>query len=252
MRTWRADLHIHTCLSPCAALSMGPRTIVAEAAGRRLNVIGVADHNSAGNVTAVLRASSGSGVEVLPGMEVTSREEVHILALFDDPERALALQEIVYRNLPGRNQPEKFGLQVLVNEDHDVVGFEPRLLAGATELTIGEVVEAVHRLGGLAIAAHADREAFGLFGQLGFVPPGLELDALEITRHTTAEEARRRWPECGALALVRFSDAHSPEQIGTLTTRFRAEQVSVPELQRALRGQQGRSVLADDEPGRSQ
>lgn len=250
MRTWRADLHIHTCLSPCAELSMGPRTIVAEAARRGLDVIGLADHNSAGNVRAVMRASAGSGVAVLPGMEVTSQEEVHILAVFDDPEAALALQETVYRRLPGRNRPEQFGLQVLVNEDHDVLGFEPRLLAGATELTVGEIVETVHRLGGLAIAAHADREGFGLFGQLGFLPAGLDLDALELTQHTSAEEARKRWPECRVIPLVRFSDAHSPEQIGTPSTEFRTAGVSVPEFRRALQGLEGRSVLADGEPGR--
>lgn len=245
MRVWWADLHVHTCLSPCADLTMAPRTIVAHAAGCGLDAIGIADHNSALNVVAVMRAARDSGLAVLPAMEITSREEVHILAIFGAPEGALAMQEFVYRRLPGENQPEIFGLQVLVNEDHEVLGFEPRLLAGATGWSISEVVDRVHRLGGLAVAAHADREAFGLLGHLGFLPPGLALDGLEVSARTPVAEFRRRWPECAGLPLLRFSDAHSPEQIGSAATGFCLPEVSLEELSKALRGVDGRSVVTE-------
>lgn len=247
MKLWRADLHVHTCLSPCADLSMAPRTIVATALERGLDAIGIADHNSAGNVPAVMGAARDAGLAVLPAMEITSREEVHILAIFGQLESALSMQELVYQRLPGQNRPDVFGLQVLVNEEHDVVGFEPRLLAGATELSIAEVVEEIHRLGGLAIAAHADREAFGLLGQLGFLPEGLALDALEISPHLTAAEFRRRWPQYAALALVRSSDAHRPEQIGAGVTCLRLQRISVEELRSALAHRAGRCVVDSPE-----
>ncbi|MGC8793054.1 MAG: PHP domain-containing protein, partial [Bryobacteraceae bacterium] len=185
---------------------------------------------------------------VLPAMEITSREEVHVLAVFGRLEAALAMQETVYRRLPGENRPDVFGLQVLVNEDHDVTGFEPRLLAGATESSLGEIVEQVHRLGGLAIAAHADREAFGLLGHLGFVPRGLMLDGLEVSSRLTLADFRRRWPECAGLALLQFSDAHWPEQIGAAVTCFRLQRISIEELRSALACRDGRCILGD-QPG---
>lgn len=245
MRVWRADLHVHTCLSPCAELTMAPRTIVVRATERGLDAIGIADHNSAANAPAVMRAAHGSGLAVLPGMEVTSREEVHILAVFGELDAAFAMQEFVHRRLPGENRPEIFGLQVLVNEEHDVLGFEPRLLAGATGWSVGEVVERVHRLGGLAIAAHADREAFGLLGHLGLLPPGLLLDGLELSPQVSEAEFRRRWPDCAGLPLLRFSDAHSPEQIGAASTGFRLREVSLVELAKALRSAEGRCVVRE-------
>jgi len=148
LRLFRADLHIHTCLSPCADLNMGPRAIVNKARQHGLDVIGICDHNSSENVPAVVRAARDTNLKVLPGMEVTSKEEVHVLALFDTLERALRLQEIVYEHLPGENDAEAFGPQVVVNEDHDVLGFNPRLLAGATEKK-AEAVRMLAELEGL-------------------------------------------------------------------------------------------------------
>ena len=249
MRVWRADLHVHTCLSPCADLSMAPRTIVAAALARGLDAIGVADHNSAANIPAVVGAARQTRLTVLPALEITSREEVHILAIFGDLDAARAMQQVVYQRLPGQNQPEIFGLQVLVNEDHDVLGFEPRLLAGATEMSVNEIVERVHALDGLAIAAHADREAFGLLGHLGFLPPDLALDAVELSPHMPAAEFRRRWPECAAMALVRSSDAHRPEQVGACTTSFRLQRICVDELRQALAHREGRCVVNEEEGG---
>ncbi len=243
MRLWRADLHVHTCLSPCAELSMGPRTILAQAAARGLDLIGITDHNSAENVPAVVRAAESSAVKVLPGMEVTSREEVHLLGLFDRIEAVLAFQELVYRHLHGSNRPELFGLQVVVNEEHEVLGFNPRLLAGATELAVEEVASGIHRFGGLVVAAHADREAFGVLGHLGFLPPGLAVDALELTGDTAEEQLRRRWPDLSLLAVVCGSDAHAPGQIGAAFTEFATETISVVELRKALRGEDGRRVI---------
>jgi hypothetical protein len=240
---FKADLHIHTCLSPCADLSMGPRAIVEQAVRSRLDLIGVCDHNSSENAGAVMEAAHGRKLHVLPGMEVTSREEVHVLGLFDELEPALEWQAFVYAHLPGENDPEVFGLQPVVNAEHDVLGFNPRLLAGATELSVEQIVDGIRDRNGLAIAAHADRVSFGLLGQLGFVPEGLRLDALELSAHATAAQVRRGCPGHAAMGFVRSSDAHSLAQIGQTATFFALREPETAEIRKALCGQQGRRAV---------
>jgi PHP family Zn ribbon phosphoesterase len=244
LKEFQADLHIHTCLSPCGDLTMSPTAIVAQAGRRRIDLIAICDHNSSENSGAVIEASEGSGITVLPGLEVTSKEEVHVCALFDRLDRALQLQAIVYDHLEGENDEQAFGMQVVVDAKGWVTDFNRRLLIGATGLSIEQVVSAIHALGGLAVASHVDREGFGIIGQLGFVPPGLALDGLEVSPHLTLEQARQRFAEYQAFAFVRSSDAHHPDQIGQATTAFWLEAATVRELRMALRGEAGRKIAA--------
>ncbi len=145
LKCFYADLHIHTCLSPCADLTMSPKRIVEQAMAKKLDIIAICDHNSAENVHATLRTVSDKKITVLCGMEVTSTEEVHLLALFDEVKRVLNLQEIVYANLtPGENKEDLFGEQIIANEFDEVKGYNKRLLIGATNLTLKELVNKVH------------------------------------------------------------------------------------------------------------
>ncbi|HXH86703.1 MAG TPA: PHP domain-containing protein, partial [Nitrospira sp.] len=204
MKEFKADLHIHTCLSPCADLEMSPRNIVNEAKRKGLQVIGICDHNSAENVPAVVKNAAREGIAVIGGMEVTSKEEVHILALFGNDESLSSFQQVVHENLHGTNDEQLFGEQVIVNEDEEVIGFSDKLLIGATDLTIERLVDLIHEHDGLAIAAHVDREGFGILGQLGFIPEGLPLDALEL-----ADPSKRDCiPPEVCMPLVTSSDAH--------------------------------------------
>ena len=116
LRPFKADLHIHTCLSPCTELNMSPRRILASAKKKDIDILGICDHNSTENSLAIMNAAKDMRIGIIPGMEVTSQEEVHVLALFDDIESALKLQQHVYENLPGENDAEAFGMQVIVNE----------------------------------------------------------------------------------------------------------------------------------------
>ncbi len=245
LRTFRADLHVHTCLSPCADLDMSPRAIVNRALGRGIDVIAITDHNSAENVNAVMKAAEGSNLIVLPGMEATSKEEVHLLGLFESLGDALAFQQAVYERLPGENDEEAFGMQVVVNEDGDVLGFNPHLLAGATEFSTDQIVEGIHRLNGVVIASHVDRETFGIIGQLGFIPEGLALDALELSPNTSQLEAKRRFPQYGHWTFVRSSDAHFLDDIGKATTLFLLSEPRVGELKKAFRREEGRRVIEE-------
>jgi predicted metal-dependent phosphoesterase TrpH len=222
---------------------MSPRRIVEEAGRKQLDVIAICDHNSTENVGAVLRAAEDSGVMVLPGIEVTTEEEVHIVGLFATVEVAESMQELVYRNLEGENDPETFGMQPVVNENGEVLGFNPRLLIGATRLSVDRTVEAIHERGGLAVAAHVDRKMFSLVGQLGFVPIGLPLDGLEITGGIEYREAWRKFDRHGYYELIRGSDAHFPNDIGSAPFGFLGERPTVEELRSALHGKEGRRIL---------
>jgi 3',5'-nucleoside bisphosphate phosphatase len=243
IREFRCDFHVHTCLSPCADLDMYPRAVVSMSLARRLDIIAICDHNSSENVQYVIKCAEGTALTVLPGMEITSSEEVHVLALFDKLENLTPLQDLVYRHLPGKNDEDIFGCQAIVNEHDEVEGLSERLLIGATTLPLQQIVSDIRRFGGLVIAAHIDRESFGIFGQLGFIPEGLALDALEISRRTGLAEARRRWPELAQSAFVESSDSHIITDIGKGITRAFMEEASTAELKMAFEKKNGRYIL---------
>ena len=236
MRKVRADLHVHTCLSPCGDTQMQATAIVKQAKKAGLDMIGICDHNSAENVGAVLKAGLREGLAVIGGMEITSSEEVHILGLFKTERDVMGLQDVVYEHLAGQNDEEAFGPQTVVDEWDNVIGTNDRLLIGATTLTVEQIVEAIHRWAGLAIASHVDRERFSLIGQLGFIPEGLELDAVEVSRASSVKQ------EYG-YPVVTSSDAHFLQDIGKNSTCFMIEDVSVDEISKALRGEMGRRVI---------
>jgi PHP family Zn ribbon phosphoesterase len=243
IREFRCDFHVHTCLSPCADLDMYPRAVVAMSLARRLDVVAICDHNSSENVQYVIKCAEGTGLTVLPGMEITSSEEVHVLALFDKLENLNPLQDLVYRHLPGKNDENVFGCQAIVNEHDEVEGLSERLLIGATTLPLHEIVSRIHGFGGLAIAAHIDRESFGILGQLGFLPDGLALDALEISRRTGLAAARQRWPELAPIAFIESSDSHIITDIGKGITRAFLEEATTAELRMAFQKTKGRYIL---------
>jgi len=174
-------------------------------------------------------------------MEVTSEEEVHVLALFDNIGNALKLQEHVYQNLPGKNDEKTFGMQVIVNEKEEVLGFSDKLLIGATTIPLDNVLRLIHTFEGLAIAAHINREAFSIISQLGFVPDNLELDALEISSSITIEEAKKKYSY--NYPITCSSDAHYPDDIGKSFTSFLLQDGTVTEIKKALKNEDGRKLI---------
>lgn len=241
LRKVKADLHIHTCLSPCGDLEMSPQNIVSQAKTKNIDLIGICDHNSAENVPALTKAAKKFKIQVLPGIEVTTQEEVHILALFNQMSSVLKLQEIIYQNLPGENDEDTFGMQVAVNDQGEVLHFNKHLLIGSTFLSLEKIVDLIHSLDGLAVAAHIDRQAFSIISQLGFIPDTLKLDALEVSPLLSLSEAKKRFkPE---LPLVCFSDAHFPKEIGQCYTFFYIEKNNIQEIKKAFLNQGGRKII---------
>lgn len=243
LTVFQADLHLHTCLSPCAEDEMNPPAIVRQAKMKGLDVIAICDHNSTRNVAAVRRAGRQAGLAVIGGVEVCSREEVHILGLFDNEESLQQMQQLIDDNLRAENNPEFFGEQHICDESGSVVGREMKLLIGATGLSVEEVVESIHRLDGLAVASHVDRESFSLFSQLGLVPVGLLIDAMEVSPLHSLSEAKDCLPQIRDYPLVRSSDAHRLDQIGTTFTTFTGVSPCVRELGKAFLGEGGREVM---------
>ena len=196
----------------------------------------------ADNVRAVAEAAAGTGLTVLPGMEVQSREEVHLLCLFDTVSQVSAWQEQVFAALPDRENDEAFfGAQFVVTADGSHRATLKRLLAVSTAFSVEEVVEGVLALGGIVLAAHVDRPSFSLIANLGFVPPGLKLAGIEISRHSDPTATVRRWPQLAGYGLVVGGDAHRLEEM-TARTTLTVARPAVGEIAMALKAQEGRSV----------
>jgi len=241
IRRFIGDLHIHTCLSPCGELDMTPKRIIERALDKGLDIIAITDHNSAENLSAAMEVARGSNVTVLPAMEITSSEEVHVLAIFETVGTAMEMQETVYKELTGGENDERlWGPQVLVNENDEVMGFNKRLLIGATRFTLKALVAEIHEAGGLAVASHVDRGSFSVISQLGYIPEDIKFDALETTG---PERAGTIIGQCGGIPWVTSSDAHRLDDIGRKTTTFLLEKASFREIAMALGKIDGRMVL---------
>ena len=156
------------------------------------------------------------------------------------------MQELIYENLqPGENDEDLFGIQVVANEFDEVEEINKRLLMGATLLSLDEVISAIHERGGLAVAAHVDRASFSILSQLGFIPEGLKLDAVEISKRLTLKEARVRYSQYEGIPFITASDAHFTEEIGANPTCLKVARADNDELRLALAGQEERRVLQD-------
>jgi len=242
---WRclpADLHVHTVLSPCAEVEMIPPLIVQRARELGLAMIAITDHNAAGNVVAVREAAEGTGLTVLPGMEVQSREEAHLVCLFDTVAQVMAWQAQVAAALPDRENDEAFfGAQWVVDASGEYQYTERRLLAVSTALAVEGVVDGVRALGGIVLAAHVDRPSYSLITSLGFVPAGLAIAGVELSRRADPVEVGRRFPQLAGYGRLVGGDAHRLEEM-TNRSMFRVAAPSVSEIALALAGRDGRRV----------
>lgn len=239
IKEFKADMHIHTCLSPCADLEMSPRNIVKEAKKKGLDIIGICDHNSAENFPAVEKSAVREGIKVIGGMEITSQEEVHILGLFGNKKDLFVAQDAVYAKLHGINNEEKYGLQVVVNEKDEVLEFNKKLLIGATDMSVDEVVDLIHNYHGIAVAAHIDREGFSIIANLGFIPDHLPLDALEITDPSRQEN----FNQSRDFVFITSSDAHFVYDIGKRYSCFLMKEITFEEIRKCLNMENGRKVI---------
>ncbi|MEI6449882.1 MAG: PHP domain-containing protein [Actinomycetes bacterium] len=243
MNVCAADLHVHTALSPCAENDMTPPAIVDRALAEGLGMIAVCDHNSTRN-TAAVQEAAGARLTVLAGMEITTVEECHIVALFPDAAAAQAAGAEVGATLGQVDDGYEtfFGEQRVLAADGGERARETLALATATTLDLEAAVALVHDHGGLAIAAHIDRRSFGVIGQLGLFPSDAGFDAVELSRHVAAGSPDEATFVVHGLPLVHSSDAHYQSDIGAARTVVHCERPTFAELALALAGARGRSV----------
>ena len=237
----RADLHIHTVLSPCGDLDMSPGNILRTARDRGLGLIGITDHNSTRQAALIQAWGQEMGIQVLAGAEVTTAEEAHCLAFFPTPERLADFQHFLDSHLPPiPNNPDKFGYQVVVNREDEILYEEPFLLLSALSADINTVERVTHELDGIFIPAHVDKPVFSVLSQLGFIPTDLLCDALEISRHSSPARLLAEHPHLASHAFTTASDAHYVEDIGRVYTELILTDLSFESIRQAIRSNKTR------------
>ncbi len=205
------DLHIHSCLSPCADDDNTPNNIVNMARLNALDIIALTDHNTCKNCPAIMCAKDQLHLPllVLPGMELCTSEEIHVVCLFESLERAMAFDEYVdSRSMKILNRPEKFGNQLILNALDEPIGFEEHLLVTATAISIADVSDLMIHFGGAAFPAHIDRTSYSLLSSLGSFPAEYGFAAAEIADMGRYDGLRATHPILSQLRIVSNSDAH--------------------------------------------
>ena len=209
----RYDLHIHSCLSPCGDADMTPNNIVNMALLAGLELIALTDHNSCKNCPAFLRAAERAGLVAVPGMELCTAEECHIICLFPALDAAMAFDRFIEAALPPvENRPDIFGEQWILDEEDALTGSFPLLLTTASSLSVDEVVGTVRGYGGAAFPAHIDRPSYSVTAALGDIPP-VGFRAIEVTAAGDVAALAARYPEMRGKPVIWNSDAHYLEQI---------------------------------------
>lgn len=208
------DFHIHTALSPCGDNDMTPNNIVNMAKIKGLDVIAITDHNSCENLPACIEAGKEIDLLVIPGMELQTREDVHVVCLFPDLESAMEFQEFVYSKLPTlKNNENLFGEQLVLDKDDNVIRHNERLLLTASDLTLNDAFKKINELNGAFIPAHIDRDNFGIIYTLGFIPENLTMSTLEFS----SEDKLKKLISSGMVGnnykFIHSSDAHYLENI---------------------------------------
>ncbi|MDI3534081.1 MAG: 3,5-nucleoside bisphosphate phosphatase [Thermosediminibacterales bacterium] len=246
VKKYAVDLHIHTALSPCASDDMTPINILNMAKLCGIDIIAITDHNSCKNVGASIEASKHLDILVIPGMEVTTKEEAHMICLFPDLERALEFQDMVYARLtPVKNRKEYFGNQLILDPMGNVLGEEEQLLLTSTSLSIDDVVNQVTKNEGICIPSHIDRQHYSVLSNLGFIPKNLGIKAVEISKNVSVNDFAKRFPDIKNYLAIKSSDAHSLEDIPMPTTFMQLNGKTFYDVASVIEGQERGKVILE-------
>ncbi len=209
MTPYYYDLHIHSCLSPCADDDMTPNNIAGMGVIKGLNILALTDHNSAKNCPAFFEACRRQGIIPIAGMELTTAEDIHIICLFRELDDALSFDaEISGHIMPIKNKPEIFGNQLILDGEDEITGEEETLLISATDLPIDEAVELARSFGAHVHPAHIDRQSNGILAILGDIPPEYGFTTFELREKDSFERVKEVVGELSESNLLVCSDAH--------------------------------------------
>lgn len=213
MKRYLLDLHIHTVLSPCSDILMTPGNIIKEAVKKGINIISITDHNVVGNVESAIKMAVSEDIKVIPGIEVQSREDIHLLSYFDNLEDLTNYGKIIYEGLEDiKNDEDKFGHQILVDKKDNFMAKEDRLLLNSTQYSIEELVKLTYKYKGIPVPSHAER-SFGIIKNLGFIPKDLDISFVEMNFHKAFDHYLEKFPYLKKYKLLKNSDSHYLDQI---------------------------------------
>jgi len=230
------DLHIHSALSPCAENEMTPNNIVNMAYIKGLDIIAITDHNAALNCESVFKCAQKLGIVAVPGMEIETKEEVHIVCFFPSVEKVMKMHEIVSNALPSlENREDIFGQQLIMDEEDNVVANYKQMLLTAANLSVDEVFETVYQLGGAAVPAHVDRDSYSIISNLGVVPDYLEIKYVEISKNCVVNDFINNNRYLSAYSFLKSSDAHNLGGILEKESSIELEEISIECLIKCLR-----------------
>ena len=230
------DLHIHSLLSPCSDNDMTPNNIINMAVIKGLDIIAITDHNCAQNTDAVLKCAKNAGIIAVPGMELETSEEVHLVCLFPGLEEVMLMQQIVHESLPEiQNREEIFGSQIIMDKDDNDIGHVKQLLLTASGLSVDTAFNYVNELGGVVLPAHIDRSSYSILSNLGSIPDDLGVHCVEISRGCDETQYRSNHPELKKFKFVKSSDAHHLWDIFERESGLEIFDLSINSLIKALK-----------------
>lgn len=241
------DLHLHSVLSPCAGLEMGAVDVVRKSSSEGISIIAVTDHNHVANFRALRDAADESGepLLVLPGMEVQSMEDIHVVLVFPDEDTAYEYKDWLWQKMPNiKNKEERFGYQLIIDKDGNIIDQEEVLLIQGAMRTVDEISSQALKKGCIVIMAHMDRPSFSYEAVLGRLPGEFMCSAIELSPMVMESSISGWSAKYPGRTLIRSSDAHKLDQISRYKcSRMKLGGLSFKEIFFALKHENGREVL---------
>ncbi len=231
MRWYKADLHIHSVLSPCGSLEMSPKSVIKKAKEEALDIIAITDHNSLLNCPAYSYYAEKENILFINGVEVQTAEEIHIIALFPDWEHAKIFNDVLYKSLlPIANDPDFFGDQIVIDKDENIVKVIETALINSSVWNYEETIGKIKEYGGIYFPAHINAGSYSILSQLGFIPDIPKIYASEIILQENKENILAKFPFLNEINLLTNSDAHYLKDIAKAFSYFYLDRLTVKKI----------------------
>lgn len=221
------DMHIHSCLSPCGDTDMTPNNIINMCYIKGLNIIAITDHNSMLNVESIMKLGLEKDILVIPGIEVTTKEEVHVCCYFYDLNDGIKFQDLIYDGLPDiKNSPLIFGNQEIRDMEDELINEVDKLLISSTKYSLDDINHMVKKYNGVMVPAHIDRKSFGMLAVLGFIPDGLDIYTVELSKYFQDQNNIFN-TDLSKYNIIKNSDAHYLKDINESINFIDIEQLNI-------------------------